>query len=184
MLAIRLALPCLILVALLTLAGCGGGGGVADSIDSNAGVPSAPGSTGSDSPPASTAGGRYQLHLSGAGLDSHTTLSCCAVIRKVEVLLDGQIIGAATYSTPTMGGIVNTHSTTPLTTGSGSHVLEFRIADQTTSPNLFLTYGGALIASDSLSSNRVIVNFWLSTSQPRSATLATGQSIRIAFTLP
>lgn len=128
--------------------------------------------------------GRYELYASGIQIENYSTLTA-ATILGVELSLDGALITRQSYS-PATGAALLTYDLQGMTVGSGSHVLEFRITSQTSSPNTYAVNPmGVILALDNASASQVTIALHPTSDPlvPYSASLATGQSIRINFSL-
>jgi hypothetical protein len=155
-----------ILFAAAALSGCGGGGG---GDDDRAEVPN---------------GGRYVLTVSGAQLESYVAPFGNATIRRVDLLLDGTTIASRSFAPATTAGLVGT--IVDIRREAGRHTLEFQITDQTVASSLYaVNPQGFVLVQDTQSSFSKVVSLARDAAlNPYTATLSTGQGIRISFDVP
>lgn len=141
------------------------------------------GSSGTAGPEGSS-GDDYELLISGAQLENYEHWTDQTILG-AELWLDGQRLKTVTYTSPQSSALLSTGSTlTPA--GRGRHVLEMRITDQTSSPNLYaMNPQGFIYARDVNDGSEVIVSLYVSDIRnPVQGWLETGESLQLEFVLP
>lgn len=159
---------------IIALIGCGGGGGDGETDD-----PVADGGA----PPPSQSAGRYRVTISGAQIESYVSPLGAATITRAALLLDNEVVADRSFNPATSAGFFGTFMELPR--DAGRHVVEFRILGQTvTSSDYAINPQGFIFISDTESTFTKIITLSQANFVPYSATLRTGEGIRVQFDIP